>query len=71
MRLTAWKMAIAFVEQGFNFGATCSNDDIVALPCAQKRSKEANVGGMIQDPAGSHGPALRAHVLNASLDARS
>jgi len=23
---------------------------------------------MIQDPAGSHGPALRAHVLNASLD---
>jgi hypothetical protein len=31
MRLTAWKMAIAFVEQGFNFGAACSDDDIVAL----------------------------------------
>jgi hypothetical protein len=31
MRLTAWKMAIAFVEQGFNFGATCGDDDVVAL----------------------------------------
>jgi hypothetical protein len=31
MRLTAWKMAIAFVEQRFDFGATCGDDDVVAL----------------------------------------
>ena len=71
MRLAPRYVAVSTFQHRFNFHPFGGNDDIVALPCTQKRSEKANVGGMIQDPAGSHGPALRAHVLNASLDARS